>query len=288
MYIVRKSDLIFITVLALLSGTATSVIGFQVLPWGAWIGGLPTLLVLGYGLRRPLRRWRISRLPFPEAWREWLNKHVEVYRKTGAAKRLLYERDIQFILHEWTFEGIDDVKVNETLMFYFAAGAALLLHGRPDWELPYRHTILFYPAPFNEDYLSVEDADFDGMAHSHGPIIVTRGAVEKAWKIGSRRGNVILHELAHLFDFDQVGADGVPSLMDPRSKKAWKKLMEKEMHRIRSGKSMLRSYGATHPTEFFAVSVETFFGDARTMSSSLPELYEALSAFFNLDPASDV
>ncbi len=95
---------------------------------------------------------------------------------------------------------------------------------------------------------------------------------------------MVLHELAHLFDMDGTGADGVPALMDARSGEAWRALARDEMRRARTGRSVLRSYAATDRAELFAVATEQFFERPARLRARHPELFEALVAFFNVTP----
>lgn len=287
MRIARTSSLGFYVLLAVILGGAAAAIGWRVDGLGAWLGALPPLVLGWYALRRPLRRWRLARRPFPQAWRSWLEAHVPLYARLGADGKARFERDVRFFLEERTFEGVQDVEVTDALRLGVAAGAALLLHGRPDWELPGRSTILFYPDRFDDDYYDTEDAAYDGMAHAQGPVILSRRAVEESWADPGDGSNVVLHELAHLFDFKSTFADGAPSLMDPASAAAWEKLVRREMRRARVGKSVLRRYAATDPAELFAVAVENFFERPEVLRRRHPELFGALVAFFNLDPRSD-
>ena len=45
------------------------------------------------------------------------------------------------------------------------------------------------------------------------------------------------------------------------------------------------AYGATNEAEFFAVATEVFFEKPKQMRRELPELYEILRKFYNLDLA---
>ena len=59
---------------------------------------------------------------------------------------------------------------------------------------------------------------------------------------------------------------------------------------IRSGaererKSVLDSYGATDPAEFFAVATEAFFEKPLKLQQKHPELYQELKNFYRQDPA---
>jgi len=50
-------------------------------------------------------------------------------------------------------------------------------------------------------------------------------------------------------------------------------------------RSVMDSYGATNPAEFFAVATETFFEKPGTMKRDLPELYTLLADYYHQNPA---
>lgn len=284
MRIVRPTTLVFYAGLAIILGGVVTIVGAQTTPHGAWFGLVPVLIVVWRGLRRPWRRRRLARQGMPEAWRHWLQDHVPFYAALDGEARARFEQDVQFFVDEQTFEALDGLAVTDTLRIGVAAGAALLLHGRPNWELSTHRTILFYPDRFDEDYYDSADAAYDGMVHAQGPVILSAAAVEEDWAHPGNGHNVVLHELAHLFDFEQGGAEGTPSLMDPASAEAWRALVRREMRRVRQGASLLRGYAATNPAEFFAVAVENFFDRPEVLQRRHPHLFEALVAFYNLDP----
>lgn len=284
MRILRPVSLTYTLLMAFILGGGTAVVGMEATVAGAWLGLIPALAVVGFGLRQPLRRWRATQEPLPPRWARWLRQHVPLYTTLAGEAQTRFERDVQIFIEEHSFEGVEGVLVTDELRLGVAAGAALLLHGRPDWELGGTSSILFYPGAFDEQYFGGDYADFDGMAHEQGPVLLSAQAVRESWEDPADGSNVVLHELAHLFDFKNEGADGIPSLMDPSSEAAWQDLVRREMRRIRQGRSMLRRYGATAPSEFFAVAVETFFEQPAQMQAEHPELFDALRSFFALDP----
>jgi len=284
MRILRRSTLVNTVLLALVVGGAVALVGAQVHPLWAPSGLLVALLILAGGLRRALRRWRTARRSMPIGRRRWLRRHVPLYDRLSDAARRRFDRDVQFVLDEYSFEGVEGVEVTDALRLSVAAGVALLLHGRPDWELPGSRSVLFYPERFNDDYYDSARGEYDGMAHPQGPIILTAPAVAASWDRPADGDNVVLHELAHLFDFDSEGADGVPSLVDPATAESWQALVRQEMRRVETGRSILRPYAAEAPSEFFAVAVEVFFEQPRRMARRHEELFEALVAVFQLDP----
>lgn len=292
MRIADPSSLIFGAILAVIVGGAVGFVVAQALGLlaGAGAGLALGAVVAFFHLRGPLRRWRTARRALASSRRQWLSENVPLYAALeDKSARRRFERDVQFFLEEHAFEGIDGVEVDDELRLAVAAGAALMLHGRPGWELRGAgRSVLFYPGAFDDEYHSGDYAAFDGMAHQQGPVLLSAQSVRHAWADAGDGGNVVLHELAHLFDFQNEGADGVPSLMAPASEDAWRDLVRRETARIQRGDSMLRGYAASAPSEFFAVAVEAFFERPAEMQRRHVALYDALENFFNLDPAESV
>lgn len=288
MYIARPTTLTFQALMALILAATFAVLGLQGLPGGAWLGVLPLLVIGGYAVRKPLRRWRATRQRFPEAWHRQLCAVLPFYAGLEGAGQQRFQQDIQIYLSEQRFEGVEGVDVTDDLRLLVATGAALLLHGRPDWDLSTRRTVLFYPGRFDEDYYDTYAADFDGMVHEQGPIIFSAAAVRQGWANPRDGSNVVLHELAHLLDFDNAYADGQVARMGLDSVESWQALVEHEMRRVRQRRSILRPYAATNRTEFFAVAVEVFFERPEALHQAHRRLFDALAAFFNLDPRSGV
>ena len=284
MRVVRRSTIYTTTLLAVVVGGGVALVaGQRGLGWSA-LGLIPAALILAGGLRTAFRRRRVARAPMPSDWRAWLRSHIPVYSQFDEGARARFERDVRFVVNEYSFEGVQGVEVTDALRLSVAAGAALLLHGRPDWELPGSRSVVLYPARFNESYYDGVDADYDGMAHQQGPILLSAPSVRASWADPGDADNVVLHELAHLFDFDNEGADGVPSFVAPASAASWQALVRREMQRVRRGRSILRPYAAEAPSEFFAVAVEVFFEQPGRMARHHEELFAALVAFFHFDP----
>ncbi|MCH7640135.1 MAG: zinc-dependent peptidase [Bacteroidetes bacterium] len=285
MQIVRRSDLMVTLSLAVFLGVAAAIILNRTLgmPWlGLVVGGLGFL----YGMRRPFGRWRATRQRLPSEALHWLGEHVPFYRALGRRPQARFERDVQIALAELRFEGVADAKATDELKLAVAAGAALLLHGRPDWDLPRGHTVLFYPGAFDEGYDVDTAGRFEGMMNLQGPILFSAPAVEYGWRHEDGL-NVVLHELAHLLDFQGSGVDGLPALLAPSSADAWRRLVQEEIQKVKTGHSILRPYAATNSAELFAVAVELFFEQPDRLRDGHPKLFDALVALFNLDPRSE-
>ena len=239
--------------------------------------------VVVWALRGPLSRLRAARQQLSPAQRAWLAGHVRLYAAADAPARARFERDVRFLLADLTFEAAGGVALTDALRLAVAAGGACLLHGRPEWELPLGRTILFVPSTFDEAYGDEEAGLYDGMVHPQGPVVLAADAVAAGWTRADG-SNVVLHELAHLFDIDGTGADGVPTFLDAASTDAWTALADAEMRKARAGRSVLRSYAAHDRAELFAVSTEQFFERPARLRARHPELYDALRAVYALDP----
>ncbi len=192
------------------------------------------LLVVSFAARKALRRLRVARQSLTGEQRAWLRDHAAVYAAAPAEGQARFERDVRFLLADLTFEAVDGVDLTDELKLSVAAGGATLLHGRPEWELPLERTILFVPHTFDEAYGDEEAGVYDGMVHAQGPVVLAADAALAGWRRADG-SNVVLHELAHLFDIDGTGADGVPTFLDRGSTSAWLALADAEMRKARTG-----------------------------------------------------
>ena len=101
--------------------------------------------------------------------------------------------------------------------------------------------------------------------------------------------NLVLHEFAHQLDFENSYSDGTPALETRGDYVAWARVMGAEYAALRSAMftgepTLLDTYGATNPAEFFAVVTEFFFERPRALRACHPQLYEQLKNFYKQDP----
>lgn len=127
--------------------------------------------------------------------------------------------------------------------------------------------------------------------------------VLNAWQIKQGTRNLVIHEFAHKLDMLDGIVDGTPPLpVDERecekSGRAggggvvvrWQNVMSSAFRQLRQDASrgratILDTYGAQNPAEFFAVSVECFFMQPRLLRWKHPDLFEVLSCVFRMNPA---
>ena len=97
MRVAHSSSVGFPLALALLLGGGVAALAVQsgaFGPWAALLGVVPAVLVLWFGLRSAVRRWRVVRRPLPAASREWLTGHVPLYGRLDDDARRRFERDV--------------------------------------------------------------------------------------------------------------------------------------------------------------------------------------------------
>jgi MtfA peptidase len=249
-----------------------------------------------FGFIRRRRRARLRAAPFPESWRAILTRNVRLYPRLSAETQLELHGHVQVLLAEKSFEGCGGLELTDEIRVTIAAHAGLLMLGRDPEYYPRLRAILVYPSAYVVPVTRREGGIVTETEESrHGESWRT-GAVVLAWDASNAGAldvndgdNVILHEFAHQLDTEDGAADGVPYLDRPSDYVAWARALAPEYERLREqpDQSVLDSYGAEDPAEFFAVATEAFFEKSRPLRDRHPALYHELSRFFRLDPASD-
>ena len=248
-------------------------------------------------LRQRRRRWLRGR-PFPKEWLKLIQRHVAFFHRLSPSDRAELLGHTQIFLAEKRFEGCGGFEITDEVRVTIAAQACLLLlHRRTDY-FPGLVTILVYPLTYMaEERRQVgEHLWEEGMVsrlgetgRRMGSLVLSWGAVKHGAADPSDGKNVVLHEFAHQLDFENAAADGVPALATREQQLAWSEVMRAEFASLRAADAtgiptLLDTYGATDPAEFFAVSVEAFFEQARALRSRHPKLYAQLRNYFQQDP----
>ncbi len=251
-----------------------------------------------FELLKQQRRRRLRARPFPKEWRKLIQHHVVFFHKLNASDRAELLSHIQVFLAEKRFEGCGGFAITDEVRVTIAAQACLLLlHRRTDY-FPGLLTILVYPLTYMvEEKRQVGEHVWEEGTVSRlgetgrrmGSLVLSWGAVKHGAADPSDGKNVVLHEFAHQLDYENHAADGVPGLATREQQLAWSEVMRSEFASLRvadqSGiPTLLDTYGATDPAEFFAVSVEAFFEQPRALRARHPKLYAELQRYFNQDP----
>jgi MtfA peptidase len=251
-----------------------------------------------FELLKERRRRRVRAQPFPKEWLALIQCHVVFFHKLSAADRLELLGHIQVFLTEKRFEGCGGFTITDEVRVIIAAQACLLLLHRSTDYFPGLLTILVYPLTYMvEEKRQVGEHVWEEgtvsrlgeTGHRMGSLVLSWDAVKRAAADPADGKNVVLHEFAHQLDFENHAADGVPELATREQQFCWSEVMKSEFASLRAADetgmpTLLNTYGATNPAEFFAVSVEAFFEQPRALSARHPKLYAELRNYFQQDP----
>src|SRR5213595_1264253 len=244
------------------------------------------------------RRRRLRSRPFPKEWLALVQRHVVFFHKLSGSDRFELLGHIQVFLAEKRFEGCGGFEITDEVRVTIAAQACLLLLHRQTDYFPHLLTILVYPLTYmvQEDHQVGEHVWEEGTVsrlgetgRRMGSLVLSWGAVKHGAADPSDGKNVVLHEFAHQLDFENDAADGVPGLATREQQLEWAAVMRSEFTSLRAADAsgiptLLDTYGATDPAEFFAVSVEAFFERPSSLRARHPKLYAELRKYFQQDP----
>lgn len=289
MRVERPHDRRFVRVAGLVAAGAGAGLGGMIAGWSGAGAGLGAGTALGLGVRRALgrraaRRRRALASPFPESARSLLLERYDHFERLDAAWRARFEDDLRIFLAEKRISGVG-VAVTDELRLLVAASAVTLSLGWPDYEWDQLAEVLLYPDDFDRDYVFGAH-ERTGEAHPWGTLILSVPALFESFECPDDGYHVGLHEFAHLLDVDQTHFDGIPVGLSGARAREWVSVAEREMERLRQGRSSaFDDYGAHDPVEFLGVAVEAFFEIPQRVRRLHSEAYSILAAYFGQDPA---
>ncbi len=243
------------------------------------------------------RRDKIFSQALPDHWQKLLINNVPLYTRLPNHLVQHFHGCVQLFLHEKKFIG-RGIEVNDEMRLTVAGNACMLLLHQQQRRFPDFKSIIIYPDTYvaahtkhNGAVEAIENSHRAGESWVRGPIVLSWGDSIRG-SLNNRDGhNVILHEFAHKLDEQSGAMNGLPVLHDHAHYSQWSKVLNDEFsslqyRAVRRKNSVLDEYGTLSPAEFFAVATESFFEKPKQMKKKLPELYEQLSRFYNIDPAS--
>lgn len=244
------------------------------------------------------RRRKLLAAPFPPEWRAILQRNVPYFALLSAGEQRELCGAIQVFLAEKRFEGCGGLAIDDEIRVTIAAQACVLLLHRESDYYPGLRTILVYPHGYVAPGARVQpDGTVSegpqgrlGESWRHGPVVLSWDDVRRGAADAHDGHNVVFHEFAHQLD-SESGAEEALRMLGRRSRYiAWARGLAAEYQRLRDDvahdrPTPLDDYGATNPSEFFAVVTESFFEQPEAMQRLRPELYEELRAFYRQDPA---
>ncbi len=253
---------------------------------------------------RERRRRKLLETPFPDSWRRVLERRVVHYRYLSDEKQRRLEQMVQVFVAEKNFEGLGGLEMSDEIRVVIGAQACILILELSHDLYRKVDSILVYPGAvqrperlfgryIQNGALEQHSTPLLGEAHMGGPVILVWDAVIKGAVHPERGHNVVYHEFAHKLDMLDGAADGAPPLHTREQYEKWAEICSKEFE-ILSRKAaagaptLLDTYGATNPAEFFAVATEYFFDRPVQLRRRHGELYAILAAFYNQDTAARV
>ena len=288
MRIERPGDRRFARAGGILAVAAGVLVGAAIAGVPGAAAGLLAGLLLGVALhrlfdRRTARRRAALAVPFPREWRELLLEAYDHFERLPEDWRRRFEKDLRLFLAEKRITGVG-IEATEDLRLLVAASAVTLSLGWPDYEWDQLTEVLLYADDFDRDY-AVGDSDLSGLAHPWGTVILSVPALHQSFEHPDDGYHVGVHEFAHILDVDHTHFDGIPVGFHGARAREWVAAAEKEMQRLRRGRSAFDDYGAHDPVEFLGVAVEAFFEIPQEVRRRHREVYSLLSAYFGQDPA---
>ena len=257
----------------------------------AWLWGQPVL--------RALRRARVRRQPFPQAWRQVLQRRWPGFAQLPADQQLQLKKHVQVLLAEKAFIGCQGLVVTDEMRVLVAAQAALLLLNRRAGYFRNLRQILLYPGAFVVDRPATQNSGvvhdqrraLAGESWQQGQVILSWDDVQAGAAVTDDGHNVVIHEFAHQLDQENGPANGAPLLGQRGRYERWAQVMATEFkalqQRVQAGEpTLLDAYGGTDPAEFFAVCSETFFERPHELATQHPALFNELATYYATNPLS--
>src|SRR6266576_713780 len=244
------------------------------------------------------RRARLRAGPVPAAWRAILERNLPVFTRLSADDQKELLGHTQLFLAEKHFEGAGGLELTDEMRVTIAGQACLLLLHRETDYYPELISIIVYPSGYtaHEDRPIGggiwEEGGEDRLGHTGrrlGALVLAWDAVRHGASAPTDGENLVLHEFAHQLDFENQSSDGTPALETRGEHIAWARVMSAEFRALRNASdaglpTLLDQYGATNPSEFFAVATEVFFERPRALKQRHPALYSQLERFYRQDP----
>ena len=249
------------------------------------------------GMLRERKRRRLRAMPLEPEWTGLLEHRFVAFRRLGDDDRRELLGHARVLVDEKRFEGCGGFEVTDEVRVLIAAQASLLLLHRDTDYYPGLFSILVYPDAYvvpvqfeTGGGLVVEErVDHIGESWDTGSLILSWKDVVRGAAGRDHGCNVVLHEFAHQIDGETGETDGVPPIDDAELRARWQRVFEREYERLceladRRRRTFIDEYGASHPSEFFAVATEHSFMEPVVLARRHPELYRVLADFWRQDP----
>lgn len=241
-----------------------------------------------------IKGWFVRPLPtFEPDWEPVLERDFYHWRLLHAAERERMRILVARFFHENDWEAARGMDLTADAKVLISAQASMLLLGLDIDEyfdvtsvIVHRSTVRLKGTHRSAAGTMTEGTQhLAGQATPQGPVVLAWNAVKRGASQPAAGQNVVYHEFAHRLDMLDGLTDGTPPLGSDAATTRWAEVCTPAFERVQAGESILRSYAATNPAEFFAVATETFFNRPLDLLEHESDLYDVLRSFFKQDPA---
>ena len=251
---------------------------------------IPMIMVSRIKKKRMMRRREIAKLRLTDEQRAELGEDFPLFLTLPHDLQQELEGLIHVFISEKAFEacgGLDEVTPH--MQRVIAAQACILLLRKPHDMYGKLRTIRLYP----DAYVAIGDFGEEsvrlGESWTTGSVVLAWSSVVSGGKNTEDGHNVTIHEFSHQLDQEDGASDGVPPLDSRGAYKEWAAIMRPEFETLtkrseQNKRTVLDSYGAENPAEFFAVATETFYEKPDQLQEKHPKLYDLLVKYYGVDP----
>jgi MtfA peptidase len=249
---------------------------------------------------RTIKHYFAGRKAFPGEYEQFLYSKVRVWSRLNARRKELLKERMKIFMSEKIFEGCGGLKLTDEMRVVISAYACVLILEEPSDYYSGLQSILVYPddyvAPvYEEDPGGVVTEGSErrqGESWDTGSVVLSWADIQQTTQSSSNNQNLVVHEFAHQLDHQYGLSAGITMKGDVQNRddewaaelaKAYRVLIKSARLGRREG--VLDLYGATNPSECFAVVMEAFIESPRELEISYSRLYRMLSEFFSIDPA---
>ena len=250
---------------------------------------------------RDFARTELAKRPFPPAWAQIIARNVPYCRHLHPDERKRLEELVQVFIHEKHFEGCSGLTITDEIKVTIAAQACLLLLNLHHDYYERLVSVLVYPQSFNIEQLeqgpagtvSVTNLPVMGLSSSIGAVVLSWPDAICGAQCPDDGVNVVFHEFAHQLDQLDDAMNGTPILDSRAMYREWAQVLGSEYKRLQQEvetgtPSLIGSYGATKPAEFFAVVTELFFEKPIELQREHPALYEEFRQYYHQNPSARI
>ncbi len=251
---------------------------------------IPMVLVARIKNKRMIRRQAIAKKRLTDEQRAELGEDFPLFLTLPHHLQQELEGLIHVFISEKGFEacgGLDEVTPH--MQRVVSAQACILLLRKPHDLYAKLRTIRLYPEAYVATGEFGEESVRLGESWTTGSVVLSWASVVSGGRNTEDGHNVTIHEFSHQLDQADGAGDGVPPLQTRGCYKEWATIMRPEFETLSkrteaNKRTVIDSYGATNPAEFFAVATETFYEKPHQLQQKHPKLYDLLVKYYGVNP----